>query len=225
MKVRDLKLPTLQVALDFTSLNDALGLLSKISDLDMGIVEVGTPLIKSEGVKAVTAVKSVVASTPVLADTKTVDVGGLEAEIMFRAGADFMTLLAEADDPVVEAALKVAGELGGDVVVDFISFRGDILRRISELLDLGVRAVNIHIGIDVQRARGVTAASIRDLVRKVASEFPQIVLSVSGGIKPTDIPPLLDAGAQILVVGGAITRAPDPREAAKECLRAIGRQI
>jgi 3-hexulose-6-phosphate synthase len=225
MKVCDLKLPTLQVALDFTSLNEALKLLSRISDLDIGIVEVGTPLIKSEGVKAVTAVKSVVANTPVLADTKTVDVGGLEAEVMLRAGADFVTLLAVADDPVIEAALRVARGLDGDVVVDFISFRGDIFERVSELMNIGVRAINIHIGIDVQRARGVTAASVRDIVRRISSEFTQAVIFVSGGIKPADIPSLLDAGAHVLVIGGAITRAPDPREAARECLRAVGRRI
>lgn len=223
MKIRYLNLPALQVALDFTSLNRALEVLTQISDLDIGIVEVGTPLIKSEGIRAITSVRKVVGGIAVLADTKTVDVGALEAELAIRAGADFMTVLATADDSVVESALRTAEELGGDVVVDFIGFRGDYVARVGELTRLGVKAINIHVGIDAQRTLGITAVGMADLVRRISREFGNVMVSVSGGIKPDDIPLLVNSGAQIVVVGGAITRSQNPREAAVRCLKALGR--
>lgn len=223
MKIKELKLPALQVALDFTSLDKAIGILSIIRDLEIGIVEVGTPLIKSEGARSISRIRELIGRTPVLADTKTVDVGALEAEIAIRAGADFMTALASADDAVIESAARAAWELGGDLVVDFIGFKGDILSRTRELSEVGISSVNIHVGIDVQRRLGVTAAGMRDLVKQLSAEFSDLVISVSGGIKPEDIPQLIDAGAQIIIVGGAITRSPDPREAVVKCLKALGR--
>lgn len=223
MKIKELKLPALQVALDFTSLGSAIDVLSRIRDLEIGIVEVGTPLIKSEGMRSVSRVKELAGGTPVLADTKTVDVGALEAEMALRAGADFMTVIASADDAVIESAARAAWELGGDLVVDFIGFRGNIVERARELAGIGISSVNIHVGIDVQRSLGLTAVGMRDLVRRLSTEVSGLVVSVSGGIRPEDIPRLLDAGAQIVVVGGAITRSPNPREAAEKCLRKLKR--
>ncbi|MEM2208468.1 MAG: orotidine 5'-phosphate decarboxylase / HUMPS family protein [Sulfolobales archaeon] len=223
MKIKELKLPALQVALDFTSLNRAIEVLSRISDLDIGIVEVGTPLIKSEGARSISRVRELAGGKPVLADTKTVDVGALEAEIAIRAGADFLTAIASADDAVIESAARAAWELGGDLVVDFIGFRGDVLSRARELSEVGISSVNIHVGIDVQRSLGLTAADMRILVKRLSAELSGLVISVSGGIKPEDIPQLIDAGAQIVVVGGAITRSSDPREAAVKCLKALKR--
>lgn len=223
MKVKELKLPALQVALDFTSLDRAIDVLSRIRDLEIGVIEVGTPLIKSEGVRSISRVRELVGRTPVLADTKTVDVGALEAEMALRAGADFMTVLASADDAVIESAARAAWELGGDLVVDFIGFKGDIVGRARELAEIGVSSVNIHVGIDVQRSLGLTAADMRNLVRRLSAEMSGLIISVSGGIRPEDIPRLLDAGAQIVVVGGAITKSPDPRGATERCLRELKR--
>jgi len=222
MKIEDLRTPTLQVALDFTSLNVALAVLRHLLDLDIGIFEVGTPLIKSEGIRVVSYVRSLVgSSSSVLADTKAVDVGAIEAEVAIGAGADFVTVLAVADDAVINSALSRARELGGDVVVDFIGYRGDFVRRVSELRDLGVRAINLHVGIDVQKSLGIRATALVNLVREVKREVPEVLVSASGGIRARDIPELLEVGVDIVVVGGAITRSQNPREEALECLRKL----
>jgi len=222
MKIEDLRTPALQVALDFTSLSTALSVLRHLLDLGIGVFEVGTPLIKSEGVRAVSYVRSLVGtSSYVLADTKTIDVGAVEAEVAIGAGADLVTVLAVADDVVVSSALAKARELGGDVVVDFIGFRGDVVRRVAELRDLGVRAVNLHVGIDVQRSLGIRATALAGLVREVKREVPEVLVSASGGIRARDIPELLEVGVDVVVVGGAITRSQNPREEALECLRKL----
>jgi 3-hexulose-6-phosphate synthase len=222
MKIEDIRTPALQVALDFTSLNAALSVLRQLLDLGVGIFEVGTPLIKSEGIRSVSYVRSLVdPKTFVLADTKTVDVGAVEAEVAIGAGADLVTVLAVADDVVISSALAKARELGGDVVADFIGFRGDVVRRVKELRNLGVKAINLHVGIDVQRSLGIRATFLVDLVREVKREVPEVLVSASGGIRAQDIPRLLEMGVDIVVVGGAITRSQNPREEALECLRKL----
>jgi 3-hexulose-6-phosphate synthase len=222
MKIEDIRTPALQVALDFTSLNATLSVLRQLLDLGVGIFEVGTPLIKSEGIRSVSYVRSLVdPKTFVLADTKTVDVGAVEAEVAIGAGADLVTVLAVADDVVISSALAKARELGGDVVADFIGFRGDVVRRVKELRNLGIKAINLHVGIDVQRSLGIRATFLVDLVREVKREVPEVLVSASGGIRAQDIPRLLEMGVDIVVVGGAITRSQNPREEALECLRKL----
>jgi 3-keto-L-gulonate-6-phosphate decarboxylase len=43
-----------------------------------------------------------------------------------------------------------------------------------------------------------------------------VPLYVAGGITPADVPLLLDSGADGLIVGGAITGAPDPAQASHQ---------
>ncbi|WIM73331.1 orotidine 5'-phosphate decarboxylase [Corynebacterium suedekumii] len=50
----------------------------------MDILELGTPLIKSEGLAAITAVKAAHPDKTVFADLKTMDAGELEADIALR---------------------------------------------------------------------------------------------------------------------------------------------
>ncbi len=218
--------PLLQVALDFTRLEDALNVLKNLWNLPVGIVEVGTPLIKSEGVKAVSIVGSLKwEDVLVLADMKSADVGGLEAGLALKSGADLVTVLGFSDDEVIKAAATVCRSEGADIVVDMIGFKDEarLHRRINELLGLGVSAVNLHVGIDVQKRLGVTASALLSLIRRLKDEFSEkLVLSVSGGIKPYETGRFADAGADIVVIGSAITKSPNPREAAVTALRGLG---
>ena len=68
----------LQIALDFINLNSALELTRKIPKEKDIIFEVGTPLIKSEGIRAISAIKNEVKENIVIADLKTLDVGEVE---------------------------------------------------------------------------------------------------------------------------------------------------
>ncbi len=213
-KLREVKRPLLQVALDFTSIEDAIKLAKKISDLPIDIFEVGTPLIKAEGMKAVSVLKAFVGSEAlVLADMKTADVGGLEVKLAHDAGADITTVLASSDEEVIMSALKAGKESGTDVVIDTLGIR-NVAEKVRELTFLGVNTVNLHIGIDVQKSKGLTAGDVASKYSSLINEF-RLHFSISGGIKAKDVRKIKNLGFQIIVVGSAITRSPNPRKSAE----------
>jgi 3-keto-L-gulonate-6-phosphate decarboxylase len=67
----------LQFAMDTLTTDDALRL-AKAAAPHVDILELGTPLVKSEGFAAITAVKEAHPDKTVLADLKTMDAGELE---------------------------------------------------------------------------------------------------------------------------------------------------
>ncbi len=214
--------PLLQVALDFTDLVDALRTLMRVKT-SLGdtifVAEAGTPLVKSTGVSVARLLAAVAAPSPVLVDMKTADTGALEARMAAEAGAEATTVLALAPNETIEAAASEAHRQGIALVADLIGV-SDPVKRAEELASLGVDIVEVHVGIDAQRALGLTAGELRDLVRRVVERFPGPV-AVAGGLNAKTAPAMVEAGASIIVVGGAITRSPEPGEAARAILEAI----
>ncbi len=206
------KRPWLQVALDTPRLEDALSVMLDIArrtDLDRVVVEAGTPLIKSWGARAVEILRGVF-DTYTVADTKTMDTGRLEARIMFDAGADAVTVLGVAPDETIRSAVEEAVRRNRAVLVDTISHPSPVERAI-EAAELGADGVIMHVGIDVQVKRGVTAAQLVEEIRLLRERLPRDkYIGVAGGLKPGNIKPLIDAGADIVIVGSAITRSDKP---------------
>ena len=209
----------LQVALDFTSPWDALrvGLQSLVGRAVA--LEAGTPLIKSYGMDAVRMLRSVPGSTIVVADTKTMDTGGLELAMAVEAGADVATVLAVAPEETIREMVAEAERRGAAVMGDLIGAE-DPVRAAERLARLGVHVALFHVGIDVQRRLGLRAGDRAALVERLASHFPGPV-AVAGGVKPEEAGALARAGASIVIIGSAITRSPDPRSAALQALRSL----
>ena len=97
----------LQIALDTLTLKECIELLDETKDY-IDIVEVGTPFIIEKGMKPVKKFSKRYKDLEILADTKIMDAGELEAEIAFKAGADIVTVLGVTHDETVQGALKAA---------------------------------------------------------------------------------------------------------------------
>ncbi len=210
----------LQVALDFTDLESAVRVGSLTSIGKAVILEAGTPLIKAEGVKSVRVLRSIPGQHLLMADTKTMDVGGLEARLVLGSGADAMSVLLAASDETIREAVTAAEEAGADVYGDSMGFT-DLSSWIDKARRAGVDVFLIHVGIDVQRALGLTASQVLDVVRK-AKELFKGPVAVAGGIKPEDVGAVVRAGADIVIIGSAITKSQDPRSAAERALQGLG---
>lgn len=211
----------LQVALDLTDLHETLELAVKLSSSlsrENLWLEAGTPLIKAWGRVAVKLVKEL-SGCVVVADSKTMDTGALEAELFYKAGADVFTVLGLADDSTINEAVRKARELGKLVAVDLIN-HPDPLNRAINVSDLGVDIVIYHVGIDVQRRRGLTATSMMNELIKLRESVRNLV-AVAGGIKHGDARKFIDIGVNIVIVGSAITKAEDPVESAKRFIEEI----
>jgi 3-hexulose-6-phosphate synthase len=203
----------LQLALDLVTLDGARRLLDTLGDA-VDIVEVGTPWIMQEGMRPVTALKQAYPHLQVLADLKIMDAGEHEARIGFDAGADIVTVLGAAGDRTVGGVVAAARRAKGEVMADLIAVP-DVRRRAAEIDALGVDYVCVHTAFDEQQTGKDPLAELR-LAREGCSRARA---AVAGGVKLATLPAIAELQPAIVVVGGAITGAPDPAAVAREMQR------
>jgi 3-hexulose-6-phosphate synthase len=203
--------------MDLLSTEDALNLLGKVAEY-VDIIELGTPLIKQEGLTAVTRIKAAYPNKIIFADMKTMDAGELEADMAFKAGADLMTVLGAAGDSTIRGAVTAAKKHGKGVVADIIGVE-DKPKRVKELAELGVAFVELHAGLDEQAQSGY---SFENLL--AAGKGAGIPFSIAGGVNTERIESVEQSGATVAVAGAAIYGAKDPGEAAKALRAKIKRQ-
>ena len=206
----------LQVALDVPTLADALELARKVAK-HVDILELGTPLIKSEGVAAIGAIKAAHPDKLVFADLKTADAGELEANLAFAVGADLVTVMGTADDDTIKGAVEAGRQAGMKVVADMITVVDGRVKRIKEVSALGVDFVEIHAGLDEQARPDYSIESLLADGREAGVPF-----SIAGGVSVDTVASVEEAGAEVAVVGGSIYNADDPGAAAKAIRDAMG---
>lgn len=207
--------PILQLALDFFDLDRALEVAEEAVRGGVDWLEVGTPLIKSEGLNAVREFKRRFPGMVIAADMKTMDTGAAEVEAASKAGADVVIVLGVADDSTVREAVDAARRYGSKVMVDLLNVE-DPVGRARRVEELGVDYVCVHIGID-QQMKGMDAL---DVLSKVASQC-RVPVAIAGGINSETAAKAVELGASVVIVGGAITKAEDAEEAARSIKQAM----
>lgn len=207
--------PILQIALDFLDLPRAVAVAGEALKGGADWLEAGTPLIKSEGLEAVRELKRRWPERMIVADLKTMDAGRFEMESAAKAGAGIAGVLGAASDATIAECLEVAGNYGLEVMVDMIEV-DDIIRRSQQAEQMGAHYIGIHTAIDQQM---LGKASL-ELVHQV-KEAVGIPVSVAGGINSETAAEAVEAGADIIVVGGAVIKAADAGKAAREIRQAI----
>ena len=88
--------PIVQISLDIVDLNEALETSETAIASGVDWLEAGTPLIIAEGMHGVRALRARFPDVPIVADLKTMDGGWLEAELMAKAGATHVVVMARA---------------------------------------------------------------------------------------------------------------------------------
>jgi len=208
----------LQVALDFENASRALEAAREAAQGGADWIEAGTPLIKSEGLEIVRDLKKAFPDRRIVADMKVMDTGAFEVELAAKAGADVVTILGAADDDTISDGVR-GGELyGAEVMVDLLGV-ADPIARSRQVGELGAAAVCWHVGIDMQMAGKTPFARLGELAK--ASPIP---VAVAGGLNSETVAAATRAGAQILIVGGAITKSPNIVEATRRIREAIDTQ-
>jgi 3-hexulose-6-phosphate synthase/6-phospho-3-hexuloisomerase len=207
--------PVLQIALDFINLSRALKAAEEAVAGGVDWLEAGTPLIKSEGLDAVRALRKQFPDNVIVADLKTMDAGRVEVEAAAKAGADVVGVLGVASDATIAECIEASANYGFKVIVDMIGVE-DVVKRAKRAEELGAHYIGIHTAIDEQ----MEGVSPFDKLRKVA-EAVSIPIAVAGGINSETAAEAIEAGASIVVVGGAIIKSPDAKLAAENLKKAI----
>jgi 3-hexulose-6-phosphate synthase/6-phospho-3-hexuloisomerase len=151
----------------------------------------------------------------IVADMKTIDVGGAEVEIAAKSGADVVVILGVSSDPTISEAILSARQYGSKIMVDLFNVR-DKEARAKEVESMGADYVCVHVGVDEQMVGGTPLSELKGLAKAVS-----IPIAAAGGINSETAPDVVRAGASIVIVGGAIIKAKDVAKAAKDVKRAI----
>ena len=207
--------PLLQIALDFLDLPRALAVADESVKGGADWLEAGTPLIKSEGLEAVRQLKQRWPGNTIVADLKTMDAGRFEMESAAKAGAGVAGVLGAASDATIIECVEVAANYGLKVIVDMIEVP-DAVERAREAEDMGADYIGIHTAID-QQMQGKDP--LETLVR--VKEAVSIPVSVAGGINSETAAAVAEAGADIVVIGGAVIKSADAEEATRQIVRAL----
>lgn len=190
----------LQIALDMFGLDEALAILDDVGDA-VDIVEVGTPWIIREGLKNVTLLKKRFPGLEILADTKIMDAGRLEAADAFAAGADIVTAMGAAYDETIAGAVEAAEKAGGKIMVDLLAVADPAARAVA-VRKLGARYACVHTAFDIQHA----SDPLEELTL-VSAALGKTGVAVAGGVKPETLAAIAACGPDIVIVGGALTGA------------------
>ncbi|UCC51426.1 MAG: orotidine 5'-phosphate decarboxylase [Anaerolineaceae bacterium] len=204
--------PILQLALDYVELSPALAMAFLLRD-EVEVIEIGTPLTKAEGMRAVRTVRHLCPNNLILADVKTPDVGGLEAKICFDAGADWMTVLGAAPLATVRLALEEAiSRPGKEAIIELTGVR-DILARAQEWHAMGMERMVYHRGWDEGNTARIWDHADWETIRILIDMGFKI--SVAGGIDLETIPFFRGLDISVFNIGRAIREAEDPVGAAR----------
>lgn len=221
----------IKVLIDETGMEQLLGkdmMLSRMKDIKARwqdiIVDMPEDAIKIHGYKfkeiGLEAVKKLRERYPdkvIVADLKTISSADKEFEAAFKAGADIACIIAATSDEEIKKAVLVAKEHGKKVMADLIGIRDHVgedgvIKRAKELENLGVDYICYHVPIDDQvRGKEVPPESIKNISAAVT-----IPVACAGGINPNTAENIVKAGAEVIIVGGAITKASDPSAVAKK---------
>ena len=209
--------PTLQVALDFLELSRALPVAREAHKGGATWIEAGTPLIKSEGLESIRALRREFPKAYLIADLKTLDAGRAEFEAAAKAGANCATVCVTDSDSTVMECVEAGRNYGIDVCVDLLGLKGDALVAFAKKCqEWGAHHVGLHLPIDDQM-RGL------DVTEEVKRLRPHVTIpiAVAGGVNSETAPGMLRAGADIVIVGGAITKSADAEGATRTILKAM----
>lgn len=209
----------LQVALDLLHINRALQIAELSAKAGADIIEAGTPLIKYNGIKAVKVLKAKIRDKEIMADMKIMDVGAIEAEMAFNAGADIVSVMALASAETIEEAIATARGKNKKILVDLMNVE-DYEKKISEIARLNPDIICFHVGVDVQKRRKTGVEALANELEKYVSEY-SFEFAVAGGINELTAPIFAKAGADIIIVGGAITKSDDPYRATLKIKEAL----
>ncbi|WP_318509471.1 3-hexulose-6-phosphate synthase [Bacillus sp. T3] len=198
----------LQLALDLVDIPGAIEVVREVEEY-IDVIEIGTPVVINEGLRAVKEVKAAFPNITVLADLKIMDAAGYEVSQAAAAGADIITILGTAEDESIKGAVVEARKQNKQVLADMIAVK-DIASRAKELDELGVDYICVHTGYDLQ---AIGKNSFEDL-STIKSVVKNAKTAIAGGIKLETLPDVIKEQPDLVIVGGGITSKEDKKAVA-----------
>jgi len=209
------KPPYLEVALDIPDWRRVEAIIKALPRSDAILLEAGTPLIKRYGVEVIQKIHSLRPESVVIADMKTLDVGNVEARMAGDATADVIGFSGLAPIKTIEKFIEECKKIGALSLMDTLNMQNpvDVLRKLKTKPDI----VELHRAIDAEDEEHAWGN-----IKEIREVCGKVLIAVAGGIRLNNVEAALKAGADIIVVGRAITAAKDVTGAARAFLQKMG---
>ncbi len=194
-----------QISLDFTSIPQALEIARVAVRSGVDWLEAGTPLIISEGMNSIRALRAEFPGVPIVADLKAMDGGRLEAQMAAGAGATHVVVMERAHPETIKAMMQAAKDFGVKVMGDNLAAE-DRVAAAKRLEDLGCDFVVHHIGYDERRglaAMGKPYPSPLDQLREVVAAV-EVPVQAVGGLSVEQAIRTPEFGARLVVLGAPL---------------------
>ena len=198
--------PIVQISLDLTNIHEALETAAMAMRAGVDWLEAGTPLILAEGLHGVKKLRESFPGVPIVADLKTMDGGYLEAEMMAKAGATHVVVMARAHEETIKCVVEAGKDFGIKVMGDNLG-SDNMVTAAKRLEELGCDYVIHHIGYDERRgiaAQGLRTPSPLDQLREVAKAV-KIPVQAVGGLSLEQAIQCPEYGAPLVVLGAPLT--------------------
>ena len=198
--------PVVQISLDLTNIDEALETAALAIRAGVDWLEAGTPLILAEGLHGVKKLREAFPKIPIVADLKTMDGGYLEAEMMAKAGASLVVVMARAHEETIKCVVKAGADYGLGIMGDNLGCP-DMVDAARWLEDLGCGYIVHHIGYDERRgiaAQGRRMPSPLDQLKKVVQAV-HIPVQAVGGLSLEQAIQCPAYGAPLVVLGAPLT--------------------
>lgn len=210
--------PYLQVALDLVDMGKVAKVLKELPENDHLIIEAGTPLIKKFGLGVISELRKLRPNAFIIADMKILDTGNLEARMAADASADAVVVSGLAPASTMEKAIAEARKVGIYSVVDMLNVQNPA--KVIEKLKVKPDIVELHRAIDTED----TAHAWGDIAAIKKAAGGKLLVATAGGVRVNVVQDALKAGADILVVGRAITASKDIKHSADEFLDKLDKE-
>ena len=208
--------PVIQIALDYPTIGEAIAMAELGIKAGVDWLEVGTPLIVSQGVNTIGQLKRAFPGYPVLADYKTMDSGGKNVHLTHQQGGQVMTVCGNAPDETIKAAVSASRETGVWVVVDLIGVKNHGPRA-RQCAEWGVNMLYVHYGADQRRA---------DASKDSTQWLDEVMSAVSipvgvGTFDAEDAVRAVSKGAALVAIGHPVITSADPLVALTDYVRRV----
>ena len=213
--------PIIQISLDVTTIEEALEIAQVAVRAGVDWLEAGTPLILAEGLHCIEAMRKKFPEIPIVADLKTMDGAGLEAEMMLKVGANMVVVMGQAHDASIIEQVKTAKKYGGKVMCD-VMLCEDKPARALQAQELGVDYIIVHTGFDERNM--IPGLSPLDDLQSVL-DMVNIPVQAVGGLSIDQAIQTLEMGAKIVVFGAPLVISGTEFKAADPNLEGVIRDI
>ena len=216
----------LQLTIDHGKRHEVIALVDRLAD-HVDVVEIGYPQVVTFGLGLIEELRAAHPDLCLCVDAKVFHGGTGVTTRCFEAGANIVTCLSAAPNPVIEKMVAKAKNYGGQIMCDMSAPARSLAQRTAEVDALGVDYVAVHTGylpeydydLDTHRRWFTPKVQPLDLAKVAKRNLRNAKLALNTGINESNIRDVIALKPEVIMIGRAILDADDRVVAAERFRR------